>query len=227
MAYIDPFAPPGGYRNPEATPVTFGMGQPGGGVVQGGGVQVVQGGGVAQSGGGGSPINASVLADLFKTPTSSAGTPFVNASQRNPDLDYAISGLKNQLSNDTTGHAIDIAGGKLRDLAEGQKMAAAAGRTARGVSGTGVDTYQNRNIDAGTQRALAGQGTDIALGREAQKDSIYGQIANAGTSAAGVDQGNRSLALQQWQIDQENQRARESAANARQASVLNMLLAAA
>lgn len=230
MPYRDPYLGGG-----------FGSGGGGNGVGAGGGSGGIGGvvanpyGGVGPAAGGGArpAISPGMISDLFNNAGggggggSSPGPNFNNTAQSNPDLEYAINGLKGQLSNDTTGHAIDMAGGKLRDLAEGQKSAAAAGRTSRGVSGTGVDDYDNRRIDTGTQRAIAGTATDITLGREAQKDSIYGQIAGAGASQAGINQADRSLALQQWQTDQANQRAREQAQAAQQASILNMILSAA
>lgn len=199
------------------------------------GIQVVQSGpGVVQSGGyGGAGINPGVMGDLFGGGGGAGGaggygysSAFTNTAQRNPDLDYAINGLKERLGADTTGRAIDVAGGRLRDLGEGQKSAAATSRSARGVSGTGVDAYDANRIDAGTQRAVAGAATDISLGREAQKDSILGQIAGVGASQAGINQADRNLAVQQWQTDQANQRAREAAAAARQASIMSMLFAA-
>lgn len=152
-----------------------------------------------------------------------AGT--ANVAQYQPDLQYAIANMKSRFEGDGgAGRAIDVAGGKLREFSEGERRAAAGRRSMRGVSGTGVDDYDERNIRDNFQNRLAGTATDITLGREAAKDSMLSNIAGAGASSAAIAQADRRGALEEWSAVSSNQRAAEAAQQAQLMNILHLLL---
>lgn len=93
--------------------------------------------------------------------------------------------------------AVDRLGRSLADFGQGQKRRAGVGRTMRGVSGTGVDTLQEGRIESNIGRQFAGGVADIELGVRDRQAGILRDIAGAGASAAGIAQGDKSLALAQ------------------------------
>lgn len=148
----------------------------------------------------------------------------VNTAQTNPDIQYAINQMRARYEGDgSTARQIEVAGGKLREFSEGERRAAAARRTARGVSGTGVDDYDNRRITGDFQSRLAGVASDVALGREREKDSILSSIAGAGRSQADLAGADRDRALAQWNTVEANRRAEDEARLAQSLAVINML----
>lgn len=151
-----------------------------------------------------------------------AGT-VVNTADANPDMRYAIDNMKQRFQGDAgAGHAIDLMTGKLRDAAEGERRVAQAGRVARGVSGTGVDDFDAGRIGDKLQRNIAGSATDIALGRERDKDSILSGIAGAGATAAGIAGSAQDRALAQWEAEQQQQMAQEQAQLSKISAILAM-----
>lgn len=151
-----------------------------------------------------------------------------NLSQNNPDIAYASAAMKQRYEGDNgAGRAIDLAMGKIRDSAEGERRAAAGRRSARGVSGTGVDSYDERNIEGSTQRAQAGAASDIAFGSEQAKTGLLDKLVGAGTAQGNLGLGERSLALQQYNAQQQAEFERAQAARAQEQAILSMLFASA
>lgn len=156
--------------------------------------------------------------------TAAAPGTTVNTAQANPDLDYVTGKIKERIEGPGTANtAIDLAGQKIREAGQGQRRIAEANRAARGVSGTGINAYDEQRIGGAEQRAIAGAATDIALGREKEKDTLLGSLAGVGASKANLQQQSQQIANQQWANEQANQRAIDSANTARLQSYLSML----
>lgn len=160
-------------------------------------------------------------------PAGAPGGGSTNTAQSNPDLAYAIGEMKKRYEGDMgTGRAIDVAAGKLRQYSEGQRRQAAAGRTARGVSGTGIDNFDERRVSDDFQRKLAGAATDITQQRESARDATLGTIANVGATQAGISAADRAQALNQWNSVQANARAQDDARLNQTLAIAKLLTAA-
>lgn len=174
----------------------------GGGAAGAGGTGAGGGGGAAGAGAGGA----------------------TNTAQYNPDISFATSAMKERYAGDNgANRAIDLAMGKIRDSAEGERRAAAGRREARGVSGTGVDSYDERRIGDNTQRAQAGAASDIAFNSEQAKTGLLSGIASAGVSQGNLALGERDLAIRQQQAQQQNEFEAANARRAQEMAILQML----
>lgn len=89
-----------------------------------------------------------------------------------PLLMENVQNLRNRLSTDTTGRAIDRAGSKIADAAAGAKAGMRTNLARRGISGTGAGEQQLEQVDQAAQRAQAGSAADISLGREHDLDAL-------------------------------------------------------
>lgn len=156
--------------------------------------------------------------------SSAAAPALTNVAQNNPDIGYALGEMRKRYEGDAgAGQAIDVATSKIRDATTGLAREAAAGRTARGVSGTGVDDFDTRRLFGNAQRAVAGTSADITMGRERDKDAILGGITSGGAQQAAVLAQEHDRNLRQWESAQQNARAEEDRRLAREMSILNML----
>jgi hypothetical protein len=180
---------------------------------------------------GSSSIRLPSLADLNLTGRSSAAAssstppPTVNQTNYNPQMNDALTRILGRASGDAgAGTAIDLAGGKIREASIGAQKEAAVGRQMRGASGTSANSYDQAKISDATQKAIAGSASDISSAAEARKDTLLGSAANVAGSMAQLAQGDRSLALQQWQEQEANRRADENARIAQQQAQLQALL---
>lgn len=163
-------------------------------------------------------------ASSFAPPTPSAPSPSTNTAEVNPDLQYAIGQMKQRYAGDGgTGAAIDVAGGKLREFTEGQRKQAQALRARRGVTGTGIDAHDERRISGDFLNNLAGVSTDIALGRERDKDGMLNSIASGGASASSAAGASQDRAVRIWEAEQANRRAEEQSRLAQTQTILDSI----
>lgn len=147
-----------------------------------------------------------------------------NFSGDNPDIDFAAKALKERYAGDNgAGRAMDLADSKIRDSAEGERRAMAAGRTARGVSGTGVDDYNAGTLADKTQRQIAGTNSDIALQSEQAKTGLLSTLIGAGSAQGNLGVAQRGLAIQQYTAEQQAQQAREQGERARELAILQLI----
>jgi hypothetical protein len=148
-----------------------------------------------------------------------------NQANYNPQMNDALSRILGRASGDAgAGTAIDLAGGKIREASIGAQREAAVGRQMRGGAGTSANSYDQAKISDATQRAIAGASSDISNAAESRKDTLLGSAANVAGSMAQLAQGDRSLALQQWQQQEANRRADENARIAQQQAQLQALI---
>lgn len=218
--------------------------------------------GVVSGFGGGAP---SAPAQPYQAP------PIANTAQANPDMQGFLGQYKNKLntmltrpntdpnlqtqvdrlgrrmSSDTTQHAIQRAGGAIRDQGSAQQAALKTNLARRGIGGSGVGDQLSQNIDARTQRAQAGSASDISLGRERDLDALtlggqgimaapgqysmgrdnqdIGAIAggvSAANPGAQLQLGQQQLGLQQWQAGQNQQGAQQDRAFAQWQALMHM-----
>jgi hypothetical protein len=177
------------------------------------------------------------------------------AANAGPDplLEESIGNLRERMSTDTTGRAIDRAQSKNADVVAGQRRALTGRLSRSGLGGqAGLSNKLNMRLDDKLARANAGAAADISLGRERDLDSLtlagHGilsapgqrelqqqQIANgllntglgAASSLAGIGLGQQQLGLQQWnsQNAAQMERARfEAAERARREGQMAALL---
>jgi hypothetical protein len=180
------------------------------------------------------PATGGGAAPSFSGPGAAVNTTVASPGiqQGQGTLDYATKALEARYAGDNgAGRAMDLANQKIRDASMGEQTAAAQGRAARGVSGTGVDDLQNRAIQQNEQRTTAGTDADIALASEQAKTGMLSSLIGAGGAqvGAGTAQGNlnlgqSSLAIQQQNIQQQNQLAQDAANRQQEEAILQMLL---
>jgi len=122
-----------------------------------------------------------------------------NVATANPDLRYATDRMRtlDKTYEEGDPRSVNRLGRALADFGQGQKARLAAGRTARGVSGTGVDDLQNQRVESDIGRQFASGAADIELGVRDKQQQVLRDIAGAGSSAAGIAQGDKNLALAQ------------------------------
>jgi hypothetical protein len=89
-----------------------------------------------------------------------------------PFLQEQVQNLRNRMSADTTGRAIDRATGSIADAAAASKAGMSTDLARRGVADTGIGDQQTGRIDAAAARAKAGASADISLGRERDLDRL-------------------------------------------------------
>jgi hypothetical protein len=157
--------------------------------------------------------------------SGAAGPSTTNQTNYNPQMNDALSRILGRAQGDAgAGTAIDLAGGKIREASIGAQKEAAVGRQMRGGAGTSANSYDQAKISDATQRAIAGSASDISNAAEARKDTLLGSAANVAGSMAQLAQGDRSLALQQWQQQEAGRRADEAARIAQQQAQLQALI---
>lgn len=160
-----------------------------------------------------------------------AGAGYTNTTDLQPDLSYSIAKLKERAEGDLgAGRAIDVALGKLRELGIGEDRVTNAALATRGLEGTvgsptnpGAQGLALARNSADRERRAAGLATDIALGREAQRDDIYRSIGGMGGEQGRLGVANQGLALQQQAAQDANVLAQQRAAQAQQNALLSML----
>jgi hypothetical protein len=159
-------------------------------------------------------------------PPALTGGTVTNTAQTNPDLQYVIDQSRKRFEGDGgAGTAIDLMTTRMRDAAEGERRAAMGRRASRGVIGSGVDDYDERGISDRLSRNMISGASDIALGREKEKDSILSNIAGVGATKAGIAGADRDRALQQWQTVEQNRMQQEQAQLSQLNAIINLLSA--
>lgn len=118
------------------------------------------------------------------------GGGFVNTAAFDPTLMSHINRINKRLDSPdvTTGRAIDVAGGRIRDLGEGITKQMRAGKSRAGsLAGTSAPGMLERDIQAGVASDVAGAATDITLQRARDDDSFLlsatGAMAMPGQNA--------------------------------------------
>lgn len=164
-----------------------------------------------------------------------------------PNLQTQVDRLGQRLSTDTTQHAIQRAGGAIRDQASAQQAALKTNLARRGIGGSGAGDQLSQNIDARSQRAQAGSASDISLGRERDLDALTlggqgimsapGQFGmqrdnqdlsgisggiGAANQGAQLQLGQQGLGLQQWQAANNQQGSAQDRAFAQWRAMMGM-----
>lgn len=145
-----------------------------------------------------------------------------------PNLQTQVDRLGQRLSTNTTQRAIDVANSDVKARTGAANEALTTDLARRGVLGTGAEAQLRQRITEAGQRESARNAANISLGRERDLDALtlggQGIMAAPGqyqlqregmtnaTLGAGADlartgaqlaQGDRSLALNQWQTQQQ------------------------
>lgn len=161
------------------------------------------------------------------TPAASLGSG-VNTAQTSPVLDEVIGMLRTRLGGDMgAGDAARRMAQEVRDNASGLMTSTArANESRRGVSGSGVSSFNDRNIAGTALRDITKGTAEINAAAEARKDAAILGLGNVGVAQTSAAQQAQRDALQQWAAIQANQRALDQAASSRQDSIIQMLLSA-
>ena len=156
--------------------------------------------------------------------TGGSSGPVVNQSNNDPQQQQILAQILARANGDAgAGRAIDIAGGKIREASIGAEKAAQAGRVQRGVSGSAIEGYDERKISDQTQRAIAGSAADIASAAEDKKNQLLSSAAGVAGNIANQNLQDRSLALQQWQQQEQNRIAQQQLQQQMQLAQMQML----
>lgn len=160
--------------------------------------------------------------------SSASAGPSTNTAQTNPDLAWSIQQMKDRYSGDGgAGRAIDLAAGKIREYGEGERRSAAASRTARGVSGTGVNDFDERRISNNVLGQISGASSDIAQQREQAKDAMLTNISGVASTSASLAGADRDRALAQWNATEANRRAEDAARLQQTMAIVSLMSRAA
>jgi hypothetical protein len=147
-----------------------------------------------------------------------------NTTDVQPDMRWAVDEMKKRYAGDMgAGRAIDVAGGKIREAGIGVERARGGDVARRGVSGTGAEFNLRKGDADNVLNDISGAATGIASDAEGRRDGMLGSILGGGNAMGGLAQGDRALALRSWEANEQNQRAREQAALARQMALLGLL----
>lgn len=181
---------------------------------------------------GSAPTNQALIDKLLSSTgsgsSSASAGPSTNTAQTNPDLAWSIQQMKDRYSGDGgAGRAIDLAAGKIREYGEGERRSAAASRTARGVSGTGVNDFDERRISNNVLGQISGASADIAQQREQAKDSMLSNISGVASTSASLAGADRDRALAQWNATEANRRAEEAARLQQTMAIVSLMSRAA
>jgi hypothetical protein len=149
----------------------------------------------------------------------------VNQAQRDPRLEVLGKAVEERVTNPdmSSRRAIDAAGLAIRDLASGQEKEAQVGAAMRGVSGSGMESAAQADIQRDTRGKVAGAARDITLGRERDQDAFLLGSTGALGAAGDAARSDRALTQQAWIENEQNRRAQEQADLSRQLAVLNLL----
>ncbi len=156
-------------------------------------------------------------------PPQSGGAPTnptLNAAAPNPVSNEIIDILKNRAKGDMgLPGQLDRATQDIRDNASmGIAGEQALSRARRGVSGTGIDQMDADKLAKAQQQGINRVTTDLTLGRERDRDALYGSIAGLG-----LQQGSQQLSQQQLGLQQQAQAdARASDAWQREATMASL-----
>lgn len=144
-------------------------------------------------------------------------------SQRDPTLD-AVQDRYDKFLGDIeggTGRIMDIAGSRTRDAAEGARTMARENAAARGVG----SAKEVGVIDSATQRNIAAQNADIALGRESLTlQALTGAGGNA-ANTAGQALAEKQHGLGVYEAASRAQSSAAAAAAQSQATAFNQMMA--
>ncbi len=155
---------------------------------------------------------------------SSTPIPTTNTANYDPQQKAILDRILARTSGDMgAGDAINVAGGKIREASIGAQKEAEAQRTARGVSGTGANDYDQRKISDATQKAIAGSATDISNKAEQDRNALLTGAAGVASNIAQGANADRQLAIQQWQAQQQAQQQQQQMQQNLQLAQLQML----
>jgi hypothetical protein len=132
--------------------------------------------------------------------TQAGPATFVNEAQPDPRLAGHLDRLDKRMNDPagSTGRAIDMAGSKIRDAYDGRRGALKGMMAGRGVLGsTSIPMLSEAAMADAEGRDVAGKAADISLARERDNDQFMLGATGAYTAAAGIDQANRRLGMDQ------------------------------
>jgi hypothetical protein len=156
--------------------------------------------------------------------SSGSSGPISNQSNNDPQQQAILAQILARANGDAgAGRAIDVAAGKIRESSIGASKEAEANRVRRGVSGSGIEGYDQKKISDATQRAIAGSASDIASAAEDKKSQLLASAAGVAGNLASQNLQDRSLALQQWQQQEQNRIAQQQMQTQMQMAQMQML----
>jgi hypothetical protein len=139
------------------------------------------------------------------------GGPNINTStERNPDIAQSQSELRKMAGQVDPMQRARDAMATARELGIGMTAEARANEARRGVSGSGVSSYNDRNIQAKVMSEAAKAGEQAKYGGEELKLNALGQGLSAAEAQANSQfqrqQMQNQMAMQQWQERMQQQR---------------------
>lgn len=146
---------------------------------------------------------------------SSAPTPmpdFTSSAQTDPNLQAYLSRVTSRLDNpgESTGRAIDIATGKIRDAHEGRRAALKGLMSQRGVlNSSSIPELTEANLMESEAGDVSSAATSIALGREHDMDALLLGSAGAFQAPGAASRADRAFGLEAWQAAEAARQARE------------------
>lgn len=150
-------------------------------------------------------------------------TPLTNTSTPNPTINRVNEAQLNKFENggnaEALGRASDIA---IRDNAENERKALRESQSSRGVSGGGLSDVGQAAISRDTIRNQAGARVGITNDAELRQNALGGQIAGQAALDENLQNQQRSLALNQQQLQAQIQQSEADRQLARLGTVLNL-----
>jgi hypothetical protein len=158
---------------------------------------------VNKKGGGGGTIPTPTSSSYGPMPTYQAPPPINFQSQRNPDI-AAAQGKANDYYNslDPKQQRIE-AMAAARDLGVGMTREARANEARRGVLGTGVSSFNDRQIGSDVMRQSLQAGLAGARSGQEMQGGAIGQIGSLATAQASNQQADLTRLAQQYQMQQQ------------------------
>lgn len=159
------------------------------------------------------------------TYSAPGGPGTTNTANNDPDLTFISDKIKDEINNPNarSSRAIDMAGSKIRDLAEGQKSSAEEAFSRMGSSGSGAESEAMRGIDRDTASNVSKTAAGIAMGDEDAQRNFLLQAAGPLGEKGAAARADREMALRQYIAQEESRRAQNSADLQRQTSILSLL----
>jgi hypothetical protein len=132
------------------------------------------------------------------------------SSEQNPDIGQSQKDLRRMAGELDPGKRADDAANRARELGLGMAAEARANEARRGVSGSGISAYNDRNIASKVMSEAAKAAETAKYGGEELKLNALGQGLNAAQAQANSQFQRQQLqtqaAMQQWQEQMQQQR---------------------
>lgn len=169
------------------------------------------------------PVDYSAILKQFGNSAPAPAQPMTNTSTPNPGIGWANEKLKGLYEG---GGNVDALGrqtaGQIRDDAESLRKGARDSATARGVSGGGVESLANSSIDRSVLQNQAKARVGIANDWEARKQGVLQDYAGNSATDENLQNTQRNTALNQQQLQYQQQQGAQSHKLQMLSTVLNL-----